>query len=439
MVNRYRSSSRDEKASFVGGLGAHLLGALLSKVKEWIASVLICFHPWLKVFPTDCLRLRLLALSLTLFSSMAASGEMIQLIRTPDGGLQPQVAIDSRGNLHLVYLKGDPKACDVFYSIRKAGETAFSAPLKVNSDTGSAIAVGTVRGAQLALGRNARVHVVWNGSQPAREPGAKGCPMLYARLDDRDWHFEPQRNLMTSTMNLDGGGSVAADPRGNVYVVWHAHSRTGPDDETHRAVYVAHSTDDGATFTPERKVNSGESGVCGCCGLKASADDRGGLAILYRSADDLGNRDSMLLVSQDCGTTFQSMLLGSWRSSTCPMSTPALGPGPDHNLIAMWETQGQVYRRSINVKSPGDSSPELAADENPGDRKHPVFAVNHAGGSRLLMAWVEGTGWEKGGSLAWECVDLNTSKHTFGRQPGVPPWGMVAAAPHPDGSFTILY
>ncbi|MGH7967200.1 MAG: hypothetical protein ACREIC_00585 [Limisphaerales bacterium] len=371
--------------------------------------------------------------------TLAASGDLVHLVRTPQGGLQPLVAVDLLGNVHLVYLKGDPKACDVMYAERRAVETTFSTPIQVNTEPGCAVALGTVRGAQLALGRNGLVHVVWNGAQPARDPGAKGAPMLYARLDKAGRRLEPQRNLMTSTMNLDGGGSVAADSDGNVYVVWHAHAREGPDDEEHRAVYVARSTDDGRTFAPERKVTTSQIGVCGCCGLKSFANQQGNLAILYRSADGAGNRDSMLLVSRDRGASFESVLLGKWHSSTCPMSTPALGLGPHDGLLAMWETEGQVFSRTFSPRRLAPSPPASTPDENPGDRKHPVFALSRTKAPRLLMAWVEGTGWAKGGSLAWECVDLKSNARTRGSQLGVPAWDFAAAFPEPDGTFTIVY
>src|SRR6185295_15781422 len=115
------------------------------------------------------------------------------------------------------------------------------------------IAVGTIRGAQLALGRNGLVHVACNGS--GVQKSERGSPMLYARLNAARTAFEPQRNLMTSTMNLDGGGSVAADAAGNVFVVWHGASVEGPKGEQNRSVYLALSTDDGKTFAAERKVN----------------------------------------------------------------------------------------------------------------------------------------------------------------------------------------
>src|SRR5690349_2835117 len=110
--------------------------------------------------------------------ALQASGTSIELVKTPNGGIQPQAAIDGRGMIHLVYLKGDPSAADVYYVHRGPGKESWSAPVRVNSIPGSAIAVGTIRGAQIALGRNGRVHVVWNGSERAmpRADSSRGAP-----------------------------------------------------------------------------------------------------------------------------------------------------------------------------------------------------------------------------------------------------------------------
>src|SRR6266849_1153151 len=65
----------------------------------------------------------------------------VELLKTPNGGIQPQAAIDGRGVLHLVYLKGDPGAADVYYVRREPGTDGWSAPIRANSRPGSAIAV----------------------------------------------------------------------------------------------------------------------------------------------------------------------------------------------------------------------------------------------------------------------------------------------------------
>ena len=263
--------------------------------------------------------------------------------------------------------------------------------------------------------------------------------MLYARMGDSGGRFEPQRNLMTSTTDLDGGGSVASDGRGNVWVVWHAHPRGGAEGEEQRGVFVAHSSDEGRTFGPERQINPAGSGACGCCGLKAFADEQGRLAVLYRSADSAGNRDSMLLRSENGAAAFESAVLGRWHISTCPMSTPALGEGPGHTLLAMWETQGQIYRRTFDASGLSADRAAISAGGETGDQKHPAFAWSRPKADRLLVAWVEGSGWAKGGQLAWECIDNRSGAKTLGRRDGVPAWSLPAVVPDADGGFTIIY
>jgi hypothetical protein len=261
--------------------------------------------------------------------------------------------------------------------------------------------------------------------------------MLYARLNDDGTAFEPQRNLMTSTTHLDGGGSVAADAEGHVYVVWHGHRKTGPQEEIDRAVFVAFSNDDGSHFTPERQVNPAETGVCGCCGLKAFTDAQGTLGIVYRSANVMGNRDSVLLISTNQGSAFSATVLGQWHVSTCPMSTPALTPS-GAGLLAMWETSGQIFFAPA-VENSAKPLRARQAEGSPGNRKHPTAATLGHKGSPTLLAWTEGTGWEKGGALAWECVDEQGTELTSGRIDGVPVWSFAAALALPDGGFALIY
>src|SRR5688500_13258311 len=86
----------------------------------------------------------------------------VVLVKTPHKGIQPQVAVDAKGGVHLLYFDGDPKAGNLNYVKRDAGKKDFSMPMRVNSQDGSAVAAGTIRGGQLALGKNGRVHVAWN-------------------------------------------------------------------------------------------------------------------------------------------------------------------------------------------------------------------------------------------------------------------------------------
>ena len=114
-----------------------------------------------------------------------SSSPPIELLRTPGGGIQPRAVADSQGTLHVIYYKGAAAGGDLYYVRRAPGATDFVKPIRVNSVPGSALAIGSVRGAQLALGRGGRLHVMWIGSKQA-QPRAKGgaVPVLYTRLND---------------------------------------------------------------------------------------------------------------------------------------------------------------------------------------------------------------------------------------------------------------
>src|SRR5262245_59991494 len=247
-----------------------------------------------------------LSIYLVGLSAIAADSERVALIRTPDGGIQPQAAVDGKGVVHLIYYKGDAKGGDLFYVRQEPGKSAFSKAIQANSRPKSAMAAGTIRGAQLAVGKNGRVQVAGNGPAPSshattghasaphsadnhesqhhesKDHGASGhssgghakgaseqpawmkAPMLYTRLNNEGTAFEPERDVITSARGLDGGGSVAADDQGNVFVFWHAPKPGNTNGEAGRAVFVARSEDEGKTFAPEKLATSKPTGACGC-------------------------------------------------------------------------------------------------------------------------------------------------------------------------------
>jgi hypothetical protein len=246
----------------------------------------------------------------------AHADSKVTVLKTPNGSIQPQAVVDAKGTLHLIYFKGDDSAGDIFYVRREAGKDRFSAPIRVNSQAGSAVAIGTIRGGQIALGKGGRIHVVWNGSSTAqpRSQGQYTSPLLYARLGEAGTAFEEQRNLMRVTTTLDGGGTVAADQSGNVYVAWHGIKVGSPLGEENRKVWLAISPDEGKTFGEESQVNAKPTGACACCSMHAFADSKGSVYLLYRSSKD--SRDIYLLASQDPRKGFEGVLVHPWKIAT---------------------------------------------------------------------------------------------------------------------------
>ncbi len=344
--------------------------------------------------------------------------------------------MDATGTLHLLYYVGNTSHGDLFYVKSSDAGMTWSTPIRVNSEAGSAIAAGTIRGGQIALGKNGRVHVAWNGSSKAEPPGQANetgrSPMLYSRLNDAQTGFEPERNLITHTFNLDGGGAVAADSLGDVYVAWHGNARGGPEGEAGRQVWVAISRDDGKTFAAEHAASKEPTGACGCCGLAILADSRANVWSLYRSAMENVHRDIHLLKSSDQGRTFENRKLDAWTIDACPMSSMGFAEG-SRKIEGAWETAGQVYFESLAsnatpVEAPGEGK----------SRKHPRLAISRGGNT--LMVWTEAMGWNRGGSLAWQLYDPDGQ--FIGRRhnvAGVPAESFGAVVAKPDGNFLVIY
>jgi hypothetical protein len=355
----------------------------------------------------------------------------VEIAAVPGGGIQPQAAVDAAGTIHLLYFKGDPAGGDLFYVRRAAGEATFSQAIRVTGEPGSAIATGSVRGGQLALGRNGWIHVAWNGSRPIERGGEQQTPMWYSRLRPGATAFEPQRAIGRHTRHLDGGGSVAADQSGRVFVAWHAAG--AEDGEPHRRIYVASSVDDGAQFGEERAF-SDDSGACGCCGLETIVDGPGWLHLLYRAAGASIHRDAMWLTVRPDGAA-SPVRLQPWELAACPMTTFALAHAPG-GLVAAWETQQQIFTARLDPVRQTVSA--VTAMPGTGLRKHPAIAINGAGDQ--LIAWTEGTAWARGGSAAWQLFNPQGGRLASGSSPGaVPVWSLVAAVARKDGSFLVLH
>jgi len=355
----------------------------------------------------------------------------VEHMTVPDGGIQPQAAIDARGTIHLIYYKGAPAGGDLYYVRRGAADTAFSTPLRVNSESSSAIAAGAVRGGRLALGRNGWVHVAWNASHPVEHNGESITPMWYTRLAPGSRAFEPQRAIGTHVTSLDGGGTVAADATGRVYVVWHAMG--AEPGEMHRPIYVASSRDDGGQFAADQ-IFASEGGACGCCGVRALVDAAGRLQVLYRSAGGGIHRDATWMTIGAQGA-HPSVRLQPWELPACPMTTFALAESRDA-LVGAWMIERQIFTATLNPATRTASAPSPMDGTAP--RDHPAIAINREG--VRLFAWIEGANRSRDGSVAWEMRNASGTPIASERAAGtVPPLTLLAPIALPDGTFWLIF
>jgi hypothetical protein len=384
-----------------------------------------------------------LQLLAALLSSCAIAAP-VTLLSVPNKGVQPQALVDASGQLHLVFLAGPAAQSDVFHTTLQAKTQTFTEAQRVNHTPGNAMAIGSIRGAQCAFGRDHRLHIVWNGKVTDAD-GKSHSDVLYTRSDGHGG-FEPERPLMHLGMYLDGGASIAADPMGNVYAMWHAAPNNTPKGagEMARRVYLAASHDDGKTFATETLCNAPDTGVCGCCSMRAIATPTGELFAIYRSADG-SSRGIQTLRSKDKARTFDHAELQPWPVNACPMSSSFMQPTAK-GVLAAWETDNTIWMASLSAAQPNPIKVSAKGS------KHPSIAQNEHGDT--LVAWAIGTGWQRGGTLAWslrtsagdaldEGGDHQTASPGNGQHArhdfSVPVWSYPAAAHVPGMGFVILH
>jgi hypothetical protein len=354
----------------------------------------------------------------------------VSVVRVPGEGVQARAVSAADGTVHLAYLKGEASESDVMYARWDAAAAGFSEPVRVGEPR-SAVAMGAVRGAQIAVGPES-VHFVWNGSGKRAAPG-EGEPLLYARSIDGGKTFQSPRDLMGATRALDGGASVAAGPDGMVWVVWHAAHGEG-HEESARGVFVARSGDGGASFEPEARVEQAGTGCCACCALKAFVEPSGRLDLLYRAA--AGNRDRDMRLLRGGEGQYWATPVDPWRLDSCPLTTCDAEVAGGRVLLA-WETKGQVWLGEVDAAS-GAISRRASPPGADRHRKHPTIAVDAEG--RVLLAWASAEGFGAAGKAGWQVfdTDLTPVEGGGGSGEGLAAWSFPGAIAGPAG-FAVIY
>jgi hypothetical protein len=228
--------------------------------------------------------------------------------------------------------------------------------------------------------------------------------------------------------------AIAADGRGNVYVIYPA------EGEQPVAVYASISVDDGKSFSAPKPVSaqaeeayslngalklspSGKAYVfwlderdredwrkpgnalyyavldgqwqngkiagdlCECCRLAVDFDTDGSPVLLTRFIYPGGIRDHGLVRMTEGAWASRRVTFDDWHLEGCPDHGPSLSIGPDGARHFAWFTQGTVRQGLFYAHSDqGDFSPPMAFGDS---RKMPGHAAVLSQGSHIFLSWKE--------------------------------------------------
>ncbi len=260
--------------------------------------------------------IRLSFVTAFVFATRLLAAEPPQIIHLPDRALVPDVAVDAKGILHMVYGLGDHA-----WYVRSADNGAtLTAPVQVNTEGKVSLTMGE-RGPKLSVGSDGVIHVVWADRW---SPGVK-VYVRYTRSVDGGKTFEPPKQV--SPMPGTDGVTMSADGAGNVLVFWHVMDPPQKEIPSATWLHMSRSTDNGATFAPSERLKiTGITGLaCSMCMMRARIAADGNVYLALRVADN-NIRDFYLLKSRKTENNFTPIRVNedNWELKECPMCGPEL-------------------------------------------------------------------------------------------------------------------
>ena len=287
-------------------------------------------------------------------------------------GSDPQIGVRASGELFLLSLRDG----QMWLQTSGDGGDSFQSGVRVN-DVGT-LASHSENTPQMIVRTMREFYVLWT-AESAADRTAHGHDRKTLRLSKSvDWGKSFGKSVL-----IDPSGpasqqfyTFAVGSDGAVYVAW----LDGRDREQSKsgstALYLAKSVDRGETFSKSVRVGLN---VCPCCRPSIAMSDAKTLHIGWRGVRDQNVRDIFVATSTDGGATFGAETLvaaDNWQINGCPHSGPSLATLKGQLFVA-WQTISEERSRLFIASSKDNGAhfaAKVVADADLDDPNHPLLA-----------------------------------------------------------------
>jgi hypothetical protein len=298
---------------------------------------------------------------------------------------KPKLAVSASGALYMLAVYGDEGSERLGLSMSHDGGDTFS-PMAPASKEGARVSSHGENGPSLAV-MHTGTYALW---QQTTKDGRS--EIMCARAPGMGHSFEEPISIVDKqTPSFNGFSSLAAAPNGDVYAVW-LDGRDPAEPKGTFAVYLAKSTDRGASFSRNLRV---ALGACPCCRPAIAAGRNGEVYVSWRKVYPGDVRDVVVATSYDSGQTFSEPVRvagENWVLHACPESGPAL-VSTDTGVMVAWHGEGSGkpgIRLALSKDSGKSFGPVVMASGTVLDADHPALSRS-ADGTVLLAFQGRGT------------------------------------------------
>ena len=201
----------------------------------------------------------------------------------PGGSLNAQIAVDKNGNINVVWEDDIAGHSDISFSRSTDNGANFSFPMNLSNPLGNCIANSNAP--RIGLDIAANINVVWSNDCGGN------FDIFLSRSADSGATFSSPKNL-SGTPAPSGSPQLAVDASGNINVVW---EESNPAD-----IFFVRSSDGGVTFSSAQNLshNAGSSS-----NAWLTVDAGANINVAWEDTTP-GNRDIFFNRSTDSGATF---------------------------------------------------------------------------------------------------------------------------------------
>lgn len=212
---------------------------------------------------------------------------------------------------------------------------------------------------------------------------------MFARSINFGHSFQkPIRVTDKTTPSSNGFSHMAVGPNGAIYAVWldSRDPEAGPPGT--QSVYLARSTDRGATFGKNMRV---AAGACPCCRPTVTVSNHGEVFVAWRHVFEGQIRDMVIATSKNNGETFAPpvrVAVDNWKINGCPHSGMTL-LAKDRRLYVSWFSEGTPGHAGVRLSWSDDQgksfAPPVMISGPLLDANHPALALSED--DRVLLVF----------------------------------------------------
>lgn len=244
-------------------------------------------------------------------------------------GSQPEISVDAKGIIHIVYGVKNANERDLYYMFSSNGGKSYSKPSLLGNF--SKMGLGMGRGPQLTTTKDYTVVTVgdhYGNLYAIRSPNQTNQWSTPVRVNDTD------------TTAKEALSDISAGKDNLVYTAW-LDTRLGNNN-----LYGSLSQDGGLTWGKNQLIYKGlQKGICDCCKPSVAIDQNGIVNVMFRNKLN-GARNMYVISSKDNGGHFdkaQKLGTGDFMIDGCPMDGGDLSADASGNITTVWRRQLEVY------------------------------------------------------------------------------------------------